>query len=224
MKTSKVIDMLKKGNFVVPLYLFQLRDKFKIELEEFIFLVYLTSLGDKILFDVSKFSNDLNISIPNVMSYIDDLASKKYITIDLIKNDKNLMEEYISLDLFYEKLTNNIVENINNVDDKDENTNIYEAIEKEFARPLTPVEYEIVHAWLESGTSEEIILEALKEAVLNGVSTLRYIDKIIFEWNKKGIKTREDVENNRKNFKKKQEEKEKLDLFDYDDWYEEKDE
>ncbi len=220
MKTSKLVEMLKKGSFVVPMYLFQLRDKFKIEMEEFVFLIYLTNLGENMLFDANRFSNDLNISVPIILSYIDDLTEKKYITVDVRKNDKNVMEEYVNLDLFYDKLTNFMIDDINTEKVQDtEKSNVFEAIEKEFARPLTPVEYEIVHAWLEQGTSEELILEALKEAVYSGVANLRYIDKIIYEWTKNGIKTRLDVENNRKNFKQRQEKKEKLELFDYN-WFE----
>ena len=220
MKTSKLVEMLKKGNFVVPLYLFQLRDKFKLDMNEFIFLIYLTNIGDNILFDVNKFSKDLNVNLPVILSYINTLTEKKYISIVVKKNDKNVMEEYVDLSLFYDKLTNLMIEDINQDKiEEEENSNVFEAIEKEFARPLTPVEYEIVHAWMESGTSEELILEALKEAVFSGVANLRYIDKIIYEWAKNGIKTREDVEKNRKNFKNKQEKKEKLELFDYD-WFE----
>ena len=220
MKTSKLVEMLKKGNFIVPLYLFQIRDKFKLDIEEFIFLIYLTNLGDKVLFDVNKFSKDLNISVQDALVYIDDLTEKKYITVDAIKNDRNIVEEYVILDLFYDKLTNIMIDNINNEKvEEEKNSNVFEAIEKEFARPITPVEYQIIEAWLESGTSEELILEALKEAVYSGVTSLRYIDKILFEWEKKGIKTREDVDKNRKNFKQNQDKKEKLELFDYD-WFE----
>lgn len=220
MKTSKLVEMLKKGNFVVPLYMFGLRDKFKLEMEEFMFLIYLTNLGDNILFDVNRFSEDLNIDKLNILSYIDDLTEKKYISIDVKRNDKNIMEEYVNLDLFFDKLTNMLIDDINQEKVSEEpNNNVFEAIEKEFARPLTPVEYEIVHGWIESGTSEELILEALKEAVYSGVANLRYIDKIVYEWGKNGIKTRQDVENNRKNFKQRQEKKEKLELFDYD-WFE----
>ena len=49
------------------------------------------------------------------------------------------------------------------------------------------MEYEIINAWLLKGFSEELVLGALKEAVYNGVSSLRYIDKILFEWQKKAI-------------------------------------
>ena len=62
---------------------------------------------------------------------------------------------------------------------------------------------------------EEIIKEALKEATYNGVSNLRYIDKIIYEWNKKGYKTVEEIRNNK--FKKE----EKVNTFFECDWLDE---
>ena len=219
MKSSKLVEILKKGNFVVPFYLFQLKDKFNISFDSFIFLIYLSNLGTNIIFDPNRFTTDLGLSMELILSYIDELSEKKYISIDVIKNDKGGMEEYVILDLFYEKVTNLMIDDINKAKiEEEKNSNIYEAIEKEFARPLTSIEYEIISAWLEDGTSEELILESLKEAVYSGVCNLRYIDKILYEWGKKGIKTAKDVEKNRINFKEKQEKKEKLELFDYD-WF-----
>ena len=220
MKSSKLVGLLKKGNFVVPLSLFQLRNKFDLSFEEFIFLIYLTNLGSQFTFDPNRFANDLNLTLEEVLSYIDELSEKHYISLEVIKNDKGVMEEYIVLDLFYEKLTNMLIADINQERvEEEKNSNVFEVIEKEFARPLTPTEYEIISAWLEDGTKEELIIEALKEAVYSGVCNLRYIDKIIYEWGKKGIKTSQDVANNRLKFKEKQEKKEKLELFDYD-WFE----
>ena len=60
------------------------------------------------------------------------------------------------------------------------------------------MELEIINGWLISGTSEEMILGALKEAVYNGVTSFRYIDKIIYEWERKGFKTMNDVSNHMK--------------------------
>lgn len=221
MKTKKLVEVLKKGNFNVPLYLYGLKDKFEIDLEEFIFLIYLMSLGEKSLFDVNKYATDLNLKPVSILSYIDDLTEKKYISVDVIKNDKNVMEEYVVLDLFYDKISSLLVDDINN-DSKEETKNIYDVIQEEFGRGITSIESEIIDAWIESGISEELILEAVKEAVLSGATNFRYIDKILFEWGKNGIKTKQDVENNRKNFKEKQTKKEKLDLGFVDDyaWFE----
>ena len=78
------------------------------------------------------------------------------------------------------------------------------------------MEYEIIGAWIENGISEETIILALKEAIYNGVSNLRYIDRILSEWTKKGIKTEDDVLKSRMNFKKKKESKPSDDILNYD--------
>ena len=65
--------------------------------------------------------------------------------------------------------------------------------------------------------SEDLIKEAIKEATFNGVSNLRYIDKILYEWGKLGIKTVKDVENNRKKRNKAKEAEADVDM-DIVDW------
>ena len=95
---------------------------------------------------------------------------------------------------------------------KEIKTDIYKEFETEFGRPITSMEYEIINAWLSHNYSEELIIGALKEAVYNGVRNLRYIDKILYEWNKKGFKTMNEVNNH---LEKKDVKKEDSELFDY---------
>ena len=105
-------------------------------------------------------------------------------------------------------------------------TDIFSIFEKEFGRTLSPIEFEIIKAWLDGGFSTELIKEAIKEATMNNVSNLRYIDKILFEWGKLGIKTKEDVEKNRKkrnDSKNQQDENIDLDIIDYN-WFDDDDE
>ncbi len=202
MKNSKLIDIFKNGNIVIPLYLFKNYKKLNIELDEFIFLMYLYNLGDKFLFDPNKFSNDLGLDDSLIMNYVSNLCDKNLIRLEVSKNGK-VMEEVLSLDGFFNKLKCLTIEDVSDNDNTD--SDIFEIIEKEFGRTLSPTEYEIIKAWLDGNTSEELIKEALKEAVYNGVSNLRYIDKILYEWNRKGIKSKKDLEN----MKIKDKEKEK---------------
>ncbi len=222
MKSARLIELLKKGNFVVPLYLFQLREQFSVTLEEFIFLVYLTNLGEKIVFDPDKISINLGLSLEEVMILVDTLNEKKLINVEVIKNDKGIMEEYITLDLFYEKVSMLLMKEIVQVKEEDK-INVFEKIEQEFARTITSIEYEIIKSWLENGTSEELVLEALKEAVFNGVTNLRYMDKILYEWTKKGYKTGEEVQKAQAKYREKKNNDKKIDLFDYD-WFEDEEE
>ena len=215
MNKSKMLELLKEKNIIIPIYIYKLFPKLNIDLETFIFLMYLYSLDEKIIFNPTKLSEDFGVSIPNILTFVDKLVNNNLISFEIIKNDKNISEEYLSLTYFFDKVSLLLIDENSN-DNKEFDTSIFELIEKEFGRVLSPIEYEIIKAWHESNISDELIKEALKEAVFNGVSNLRYIDKILYEWQKKGIKTKVDVENNRKSFQKAEE---KLEVFEYN-WLE----
>lgn len=225
MKGAEFVDILKQGHLVIPLYFLQHYKKLKVTLEEFVFLMYLYQLGDKSLFNPSKYEKELNIELSKVMEYISGLTDKKLIQVEVVKNDKGLMEEVVLLDGFYRKISLLMVEDHN--EKNSYQSNIFEVIEKEFGRTLSPIEYEIIKAWLDNDMSEELIKEAIKEATFNGVSNLRYIDKILYEWGKLGIKTAKDVENHRKKRAQKKEEETDsnidLDIVDWD-WFDDDDE
>lgn len=70
--------------------------------------------------------------------------------------------------------------------------NVFVLFEKEFGRPLSPMELETLKIWMdEDQQSPELILTALKESVLSGKLNFRYIDRILFEWKKNGIQSPE---------------------------------
>ncbi|MBR4261757.1 MAG: DnaD domain protein [Bacilli bacterium] len=212
MKNKILVDILKSKVLVIPMYIYRLKDKLELNEIDFIILMYFYNKGDNITFDVNQINKDLGIQAKDIMTSIGELTSKKLIDFKNIKNDKGITEEYISLEDFYNKVSLLLMDE--EVEEKEEDTNIFTDIEREFGRTLSPMEYEIVRAWIENNFTEELIRCALEEAVLNGVSNLRYIDKILFEWSKKGIKTKEDVEKNRMDFRKKEESKQ-IEVFDY---------
>lgn len=209
MKSSKILEFFKDGNIVIPMYFLKRYGDFKISAEEFIFLMYLYNLGNKFSFNPNKYAEELNINLTKIMEYVDKLSDRKLIRVEVVKNDKGVMEETVLLDDFYSKLSLITIDEVVKEEKNNSiNSNIFEVIEKEFGRSLTPIEYEISKAWLDNGMSEELIKEAIREATLNGVSSLRYIDKILYEWGKNNIKTAKDVEKNRLRHR---EEKEKID-------------
>ncbi len=209
MKNSKFLEFFKDGNIVIPLYFMKRFSEFKITADEFLFLMYLYNLGDKSVFNPQKYSEDLNITLLEIMSYITVLSDRGLIRVEVVKDDKGVMEEKILLDNFYSKLSLiSMDEAVQEEKSNNENSDIFDVLQKEFGRTLSPMEYEISKAWLDNGVSEDLIKEAIKEATYNGVSNLRYIDKILYEWGKNNIKTPEDVEKNRR---LRKEEKEKID-------------
>lgn len=222
MKSSKLIDIFKNGNIVIPLYLLKNLEKLKLDINEFVFLMYLYSLGDRFLFDPTKFSDSLNMSLPEVMQFIGNLTDKGFIRVEVLKNEKGLMEEVVLLEDFFNKIALLTIDEVNKDSNNYVDSNIFEIIEKEFGRTLSSIEYEIIKAWLENNIKEELIKEAVKEATFNGVSNLRYIDKILYEWGKIGIESVKDVEDNRKkrNADRQKESEIDMDIVDWN-WFDE---
>ena len=206
---GKVIDILKNESFYIPNVLFKNYRNLNITDSELIILIYLIN-SDK-TFNPKKISKDLNFKLNETMELINSLIEKGIIKIDII--NKKVREEIFNLDELYNKLAFII---INGKEQK--STNIFDIFEKEFGRTLSPMDYEIISDW-QKDFDDNLILLALKEAVFNNVNNLRYIDKIIRDWGKKGIKTEQDVINDRKKFESKKSNKK---LFDYD-WLNERD-
>lgn len=75
--------------------------------------------------------------------------------------------------------------------DKPKSVNLIKQFEEEFGKPLTPMELSMLREWKESNKyDDDIILKALKEAVKSNVLRFRYIDGILENWKKTGVKQR----------------------------------
>ncbi len=68
--------------------------------------------------------------------------------------------------------------------------NVYGEFEKILSRPLSQVEFSRIREWISYGYSDEMIINALKEAISKGKKSLRSVDKILLSWSE-----REDIEN-----------------------------
>ena len=208
---EKVMDLIKNGNFMFPKILLFNYQELKINESQLILLIYLMNLKDT-EFNPNNITKDLKMQLTDVLTNIDVLTNLNLIKIDLRKID-GVRHEFINIDQLYEKLLYLVI----NEEKEEIPSNIFSTFETEFGRTLAPMEYEIINSWIDSGYSEELIIAALKEAVYNGVFKLNYIDKILYEWGKKGIKSIQDIEKEKTKFQSKKEEKKEL--YDYN-WLE----
>ncbi len=208
---EKVMDLIKNGNFTFPKILLFNYQELKINESQLILLIYLMNLKDT-EFNPNNITKDLKMPLTDVLTNIDVLTNLNLIKIDLRKID-GVRHEFINIDQLYEKLLYLVI----NEEKEEIPSNIFSTFETEFGRTMAPMEYEIINSWIDSGYSEELIIAALKEAVYNGVFKLNYIDKILYEWGKKGIKSIQDIEKEKTKFQSKKEEKKEL--YDYN-WLE----
>jgi DNA replication protein len=76
--------------------------------------------------------------------------------------------------------------------------------EEEFGRPLSGLECEQIRQWMErDGHAEWIITEALREAVLANKYSFKYIDRILYDWQRNRIRTRSELEAYRESYRER---------------------
>lgn len=190
---NKLEQIIKCKDVVIPGLLFNNYRKLNMNAEELILLSYLLNNGE--FFNPKKISTELSIPLGELMEILEHLKELDLVKVEL-KKVNNVRVEVINTEGFYSKLLNIVMDE----EPKNDNSQIFDTFEKEFGRTLSPMEYEIINAWRDNNIKEETILMALREAVYNGVNNLRYIDKILVEWTKKGIVTEDDLNKSKKQF------------------------
>ncbi|HOZ89036.1 MAG TPA: DnaD domain protein [Bacilli bacterium] len=205
-------NILNTKKFIIAGHLIEVAQNLKLSLDEFLMLVFFDNNYSKV-FDLNLVCQTININEKTALDTFNSLMQKKLITLKTVTDSSGRMNEEVSLDGIYEFFQNNFEQVVK----EETKTDIYTVFEKEFGRTLSSMDLEIINGWLATGTTEEMVLGALKEAVYNGVTSLRYIDKIIYEWGKKGFKTMADVKVHLE--KQKEDNKPTKNLFDYN-WIE----
>lgn len=199
------IALWKEHYLVLPTFLVSILKKFSLGFEDFLLLSYFWNYKEEV-FDVQNIANVLRLTENEVLLSFNNLLTKKLIGLNTKKDGNGRIIEIINLENLYQE----IAIMFQSEKKEEEKQDIFSIFEQEFGRPISSMEYEIINGWLEKDFSEELILGALKEAVYNGVSNLRYIDKILYEWQRKGYKNMNEVSN-----RNKQTKEEVKELFDY---------
>lgn len=209
MNQVKLNELIKSKTITIPLYVMRMYKEFNLSLDEIILLFYLYD-KDNETFNPIMIASDLNLELVNVMDEIAKIVKKGLLNVATKTNDSGIKEEVVDLSPLFNKITLKVIDELNK--DEETNINVYSILEEEFNRKLTPMECEMVDDWKKNDYSNELIKEAVREATLNGVNSLRYIDKILYEWSKKGYKKKEDIKRN----DYKEETKEKVEIYDWD--------
>lgn len=208
------MELLRDKMFFIPSSVFRNMGKLGITGDEVVVLIFIINMGPRVLYDPEMISKGTGINRIRVLEVINGLISKGILAIVVKKNGSSKkMEEFISTDLFYEKMRSVLLGGTNRANGKrEEQTDLFSMFEKEFGRTLSSMEYEIIRGWVSDDMPSDLVREALREATYNGVSNLRYIEKIILDWKKRGYKSVKDIERARERYKKKNG---NGDVFDY---------
>lgn len=197
-------DILSSKKYVTNEYIIKAAVSNELSLYEFLVLLYLDNDGSKKM-EINVMSDDLGIDVSEAMEAFNNLMVKGLIALDSVKDDMHRFNEIVNLDGVYGLIEESIIVK----KDKSVRDDVFLTFEKEMGRTLSQMQLELINGWLSSGTPEELIIGALKEAVYNGVLNFSYIDSIICEWEKRGFKTMDEVQayiKNRRDSKRKDKE------------------
>ncbi len=175
---SNLRNIFTSKDFVINSNIIKCISNINITLDEFLLILYFINVSQSL--DINDIKEKIGFDEEKAVNVFSSLLDKKYIEMNVIKKNGEVIEK-VNLDPLYDRLALNKKTENNNVD-------IFALFERELGRTLSSYEYEIINKWIENGVSEEIIKGALKEAILNDVRNFKYIDKIVYEWSKKGIK------------------------------------
>jgi DNA replication protein len=173
---------------VLNTYLVKVALDAKLNLNEFLVLVYFDNSFNSAL-DIDLIGSTLGLDEASVMEAFNSLMVKGLVNIESSKDLENRMQDIVTLCGVYDF----ICDDVEMVTKEEVKTDIFKMFEQELGRTISSMELELINGWLSNGTPEELVLGALREAVYNGVTNFKYIDRIIFEWEKKGFKTMDDV-------------------------------
>ncbi|SEI55305.1 DNA replication protein [Alkalibacterium gilvum] len=210
MNKQLLFEWISSGTLSVPNYLLKHYKKIGLDNNDLVTLLQLLSLvenGQRFP-DSQLLADRLDITREDAFKAIHQLITKKVLTIETKADEEGKTVDEFSFDLLYDKLSALLVQTKENEESEKEvlaSKNIYQLFEQEFGRSLSAMEIQTLNMWIEEDKYKpELIEMALREAVLNQVYSLKYIDRILLSWEKKNIRTKEQVEKESKRFRKSQ--------------------
>ena len=164
---------------------------------EFILFLQLDSCLQKGLNpDLDQIAIKMGLKTSEVYELIHLLLEKKLLQISQVEIDGKKNDQY-SFALLYKKLQVLEEQQIKlqtNLEEKNQKIEVFERFEAEFGRPLSSFEIQMLDEWKKQDNySYEMINLALREAVLQRKINFKYIDKILDNWQNRGIKNATDL-------------------------------
>lgn len=148
-----------------------------------------------------------NLSVSEITALIQKLIEQNFLSIDQISdksgkigNKYNLDQLYNQLDLLLEdKIKSGNKKNGNNSStssvDNSPLTQLVRQFEIEFGRYLSPIEREEIASWLNVDHYDPVLIKmALREAVLAQAYSLKYVDRVLLNWQRHNLKTSSEVQ------------------------------
>ncbi|WP_252313376.1 DnaD domain-containing protein [Sinobaca sp. H24] len=210
MEQSDIIDIMHSGYLSVPKFLFDHYNQMDISDSEMMILLHLHRFMEEGEFfpTPDAIAAKMTITAEQCAKALRHLVAHGFITIEERENNERVRFETYSLRPLYERIVESITSERQQQkahNDVTEEGEIYAMFEKELSRPLSPMESETISVWFDQDHyTPDMIKAALKEAVMSQTLSLRYIDRILLEWHRRGIKTEEQAKAHNDTYRRNQ--------------------
>ncbi|MFV9510648.1 DnaD domain protein [Tepidibacillus sp. LV47] len=233
-----LLELFQEGSTAISNLLLSHYKELGLSDQEMMLIIHLLYFQEKgnLFPAVSELEKRMTLNTEEIMRLLQRLVRQNYIRIDEKKDEiTEILSEAYNLTPLYQKFIHWLIYQhqkqqmqTKQHEKEKEVINIFQIFEQEFGRPLSPMEIEMINTWIDQDHySTELIHYALKEAVFSNKLSFRYIDRILFEWQRKNLKTIDQIKLHIKNFREKQTNykynKEKKDYpeFEFYNWLEE---
>lgn len=220
---SHILQLLQEGATSISNVLLKMYKRMSLTEEEMMLLIHLLSFqqeGNRFP-TLTELEERMSISSMRLIQALQKLLKEEWITIDEYTDSQTGMRhEQYNLTPLYRKLYQAWKEYMipdqsgqlqleaaatSALSSHAEPVALYTRFEQVFGRPLSPFEIESIHMWTEQdGYQEELILTALREAATVGKLHIRYIDRILLEWQKQNITSVEQARHYSLQFRRQQ--------------------
>jgi DNA replication protein len=207
MEKAMLMKWLGSGSLSVPNLLLLHYKHIKLNEKETMLLIQIHSYIESghVFPTPEELTARMTITFEECCELLRKLIQKGVLLIEDLEDIKGVRNEGYSLLPLWEKLYTFLLDEEQQqieVNEKMEEESLYTVFEREFGRPLSPMECETLGMWIDQDNHPTVLIQsALREAVVSGKMNFRYIDRILFEWKRNGVKTIEQAKEYGKKFR-----------------------
>ncbi|WP_164984956.1 DnaD domain-containing protein [Ammoniphilus sp. CFH 90114] len=190
-------QIFKEGNLSLPVILVKEYKELGLTDQEMMLIIQILTFNQegKDFPTIQELASRMTAEEIQIINMLQKLVQKGYMTIeDVVEKGTGIRSERYQLDALYEKLSLHFMSQLAQPrieeTSKPPQQNLFTIFEQEFGRPLSPIECETLAMWQDQDHyTDELIIAALREAVISNKMFFRYIDRILYEWQRNQIRT-----------------------------------
>ncbi|MCM0582809.1 DnaD domain protein [Weissella diestrammenae] len=207
-ENSQIKKFLNVGMVDISIMLLQHYRELGLSDEELLVYIQIKAMLDRGFYEPSteKIAHFMGTDARKVFSIIESMRAKKLVVFENKHDEQQRLVTTLDFQPLYDLLLKLPSDNATRAQDRvDQNpvtvfsdepkrSEIFELIEREFGRQLSPTELETVINWFDVDHFLPVLIRAaIKEAVLNQALNLRYIESILVNWTKLNYRSEQDV-------------------------------